>query len=251
MFDPSHELPGEKPESTTYKRYLNTGPQITPRWESTLRFIGEQGAVRFDQLQRIFGRLSPEPEELKLPGVLSAERTRKILRRWMQEELYLYKVFYAKECGWVWLTRKGLKYANLDLRYYEPAPSSLPHLFALNEIRLMIEERRPDDQWRSERILRSEQDIRVQGSKIPHLPDAEIVSTHGSTIGIECELTVKSEKRLEEIVFDLAGNKRYSTVWYFLPEQVYVVVKRAVSKLPEQHRKHFVFYTLAGGKYSA
>jgi hypothetical protein len=250
MFDPSHELPEDKAGNTASKRYLNTGPQITPRWESTLRFIGEQGAVRFDQLQHIFGRLSPEPEELKLPGVLSAERTRKILRRWTQEELFLYKVFYAKECGWVWLTRKGLKYANLDLRYYEPAPSSLPHLLALNEIRLMIAERRPDDRWRSERILRSEQDSSLKG-KIAHLPDAEIVSAHKSVIGIECELTVKSEKRLEEIVFDLAGNKRYSTVWYFLPEQVYPVVKRAVRKLPEEHRKRFVFYTLEGGKYSA
>src|SRR5438552_27434 len=244
MFDLSQELPEEKPGNTPSKRYLNTGPQITPRWESTLRFIGEQGAVRFDQLQRIFGRLSPEPEELKLPGVLSAERTRKILRRWTQEELYLYKVFYAKECGWVWLTRKGLKYANLDLRYYEPAPSSLPHLLALNEIRLMIEERRPDDQWRSERILRSEQDTPTQKGKIAHLPDAEIVSSHKSKIAIECELTVKSEKRLEEIVFDLAANKRYSTIWYFLPEQVHLVVKKAVNKLPEEHRKRFVFYTM-------
>lgn len=178
------------------------------------------------------------------------ERTRKILRPWLDEELLLYRVFYAKQRGGLWLTSKGLKYANLNLRYYEPSPASLPHLYAINDIRLLIALRRPHDTWRSERELRAEQNAHMKGETVSHLPDAELISSNGNMNAIEVEMTVKSEKRLEEIIFDLAGNKRYNTVWYFSPENVYSVVKKTVGKLPVEHRKRFAFYTLQGEPYS-
>jgi hypothetical protein len=249
MFNLPSEPQKERPVSKAHKPYLNAGPQITPRLESFLKVIGQQGVLRFDQAQQILGRLSPEPDKMKHSGVLSAERTRKFLRPWFNEELLNYRVFYVGQKGGLWLTSKGLKYANLNLRYYEPTPASLHHHYAVNDIRLMIEARRPQETWRSERELRAEQNACRKGSTPPHVPDAELISPNGNIRAIEAELTAKSEKRLEEIVFDLAGNTRYSTIWYFLPEHVFPVVKKAVGKLPSEHRKRFVYYSLEGELY--
>lgn len=241
------ELPQEMKISP--KRYMNTGPQITERLENFFCLIGQQGVLRFDQAQCYLGRMTPDPGKMKQPGILSAERTRKILRPWLKEEVILYRTFFNRQKGCIWLTAKGYRYAKLNLRYYEPSPSSLPHMYAVNEVRLLIEARCPKDTWRSEREIRAQQN--VKGSTPPHVPDAELISADGnSVIGIECELTVRSEKRLEEIVIDLAGNKRYSAIWYFSPESVYSAVKKAVNKLPAEHRKRFVFYTLQGEPYS-
>ena len=237
------------PMGNTRLPYINCGPQMTERWEKALRIIHQQGALRLDQLQRVLGRLSPNPVHMKQQGILSEERTRKILRRWRAEDLYVYKVFYVRQRGWLWLTRKGIKYTGLDLRYYEPSPASLPHLAAINEIRLIIEERRPQDTWKSERELRSEQDVRQKGSIIKHLPDAELISANGSVIAIEGELTIKSEKRLQEALYDLAANKRYNTIWYFCPENVYEALQRIIATLPPEHRHRFVLYSLGGKRY--
>jgi hypothetical protein len=147
------------------------------------------------------------------------------------------------------LTSKGLKYANLSLRYYEPTPASLPHIYAVNDIRLLISARRPQDTWKSERELRAEQNSRTKGSRVRHLPDAELVNANGTVNAIEIELTVKSEKRMEEVMFDLAANKRYSTVWYFVPEQVYPTVLKAIRKLPQEHQRRFLAYGLDGKLY--
>jgi hypothetical protein len=234
------------------KRYMNTGPQITERLETFFAILGQQGVLRFDHAQCFLGRMTPEPGKMKQPGILSAERTRKILRPWLKEEVISYRTFFNRQKGCIWLTAKGIKYANLHLRYYEPNPATLSHLYAVNDVRLLLAERHPKDTWRSEREIRAQQNVNVKDSTPLHVPDAELISANGnSVIGIECVLTVRSEKRLEEIVFNLAGNKRYSAIWYFSPEPVYTAVKKAVNKLPAEHRKRFFFYTLQGESYTA
>jgi hypothetical protein len=228
---------------------LNKGAQLTPRLMSLCKINAEQGALRFDQAQSWLGLLSPAAQKMKDSHLLSAERTRKILRPWIDQELLQYKVFFVGQRGWIWLTTKGLKYFDVPLRYYEPTPASLAHLYAVNSIRLLLALRRPGETWRSERLLRAEQHVQPNGQKSPHLPDAEVIGANGVVRAIECELTVKSEKRLEDILFDLAANKRYHSIWYFSPEQVYNALKACLKKLPADHRKRFVFYTSEGELY--
>ncbi len=252
MSETQHHADGEQPVHKSRRVHMNSGPQVTNRLESFWQILGQQGVLSIDQVQRWLARLSPEPNKMKDLSILSAERTRKILRPWIDQGLLLYKIYSYRQKGVLWLTPKGLKYAQLNLRYYEPSPSTLPHLYAVNEVRLLIEARCPNDMWRSEREIRAQQNVNAKGSTPPHVPDAELISANGnSVIGIECELTVRSEKRLEEIVFDLASNKRYSAIWYFSPEPVYRAVKKAVNKLPAEHRKRFVCYTLQGEPYIA
>lgn len=224
---------------------MRTGPQINDRFAVFLRILGQQGILRFDQAQRFLGLLSPQASKMKRPGVLSAERTRKLLRPWIDEGVLRYRAFYARQKGVFWLTSKGYKYAQLNLRYYEPTPSSLPHLVAINEVRLTIAQRRPKEIWCSEREIRAQQQqAQVKGSTAPHVPDAELLSPDGSIQAIEVELTIKSEKRLEDIVSDLATNPRYAAILYFAPDNVCTVVAKAVQTLPPTAQKRFSFYRL-------
>src|SRR5437588_145251 len=87
---------------------------------------------------------------------------------------------HAEQRGCIWLTPKGLKYARLNprLRYYEPSPSTLPHMYAVNEVRLLIEARCPKDTWRSEREIRAMQNANAKDSTPPHVPDAELISAN-------------------------------------------------------------------------
>lgn len=236
-------------EHTTRQR-LNKGAQMTQRTETILQIVGEQGALCFDHLQRWYGLLSPASTRMKESGILSTERTRKLIRPWIDRQLLEYKIFYAGQKGWLWLTAKGLKYVNVDLRVYEPAPASLNHLYAVNAIRYLIAVRRPAEIWRSERVLRAQQHARSQAGKYTHLPDAEVISPNGTIKAIECELTVKQEKRLEEIIFDLAANARYNAIWYFVPPQVKGAVSTAIDKLPPEYQTHFSLYSLKGEPYS-
>jgi hypothetical protein len=231
-----------------HRSHINAGPQITPRLEEFFRIAGQQGALSFDHVQRWFARLSPEPERLKLPGELSVERTRKILRPWLDEELFCYRVIFSRQKAWIWLSQKGLKYTGLNLRYYEPSPASLPHLYAVNEARLLLEDRRPGDTWRSERELRAELNGTTEETR-RHMPDAELVTDKG-IIAIEVEITLKAEKRLHEILVDLAPNNRYYTIWYFCSDQVHKALAKEIEKLPPRARTMFRLYDLQGQEKS-
>jgi hypothetical protein len=118
------ELPQEMMISP--RRYMNTGPQITNRLESFWQILGQQGVLSIDQAQRWLALLSPEPNKMKDPSILSAERTRKILRPWIDQGLLLYKIYSYRQKGVLWLTPKGIKYAQLNLRYYEPPRALCP-----------------------------------------------------------------------------------------------------------------------------
>lgn len=232
-------------ERSSRRPNMRIGPQINDRFAVFLRILGQQGILRFDQAQRFLGLLSPQPDKMKQPGILSAERTRKLLRPWIDEGVLLYRAFYVRQKGVYWLTSKGYKYAQLNLRYYEPTPSSLPHLLAINDVRLTIAQRRPKDIWRSEREIRAQQQQTYQkGATPPHVPDAELLGSDGSIRAIEVELTIKSEKRLQEIVSDLAANQHYTAILYFAPENVCTVVGKALQTLSSDARKRFTLYRL-------
>jgi hypothetical protein len=122
-------------------------------------------------------------------------------------------------------------------------------MYAVNEVRLLIEAHCPNDTWRSERELRAQQNANAKVITPPHVPDAELISPDGSVRAIEVELTIKAEKRLDAVVFDLAADKHYNAIWYYLPENVFSAVTKAVRKLPPEHRKRFAFFTLKGDSY--
>jgi hypothetical protein len=126
MSETQHHADGEYPVHKARRVHMNSGPQVTDRLGSFWQILGQQGVLSIDQVQRWLARLSPEPQKMKDPSALTAERTRKILRPWIDQGLLLYKIYYHRQKGVLWLTPKGIKYAQLNLRYYEPSPSALP-----------------------------------------------------------------------------------------------------------------------------
>src|SRR5207302_5772498 len=107
-------------------------------------------------LQRLLAQESEEPEKLRDAARLSEERTRRILRRWQEAELVHYKLLLVNERGWIWLSRRGLQFLGLDWRYYEPKPTSLQHLYYINQARFYVSARRESDIWQPERHLRAQ-----------------------------------------------------------------------------------------------
>ncbi|HEU5374675.1 MAG TPA: hypothetical protein VFV38_04475 [Ktedonobacteraceae bacterium] len=214
----------------------DTGARYTEEERACIRWIAEQGGVQFEQVQRVLARLSPQPEKLADPTRLSMQRTRKKKDRWRDDGLICYKTFEAKAKGVLWTSRLGLEFAGLgDLRYYEPTLGSLHHLYYVNQARLYIEQQRPEDMWKSERLIRYEQPALSAGKKAPHIPDALLQKPNGEVIGIEVELSLKKRERILAILKELTHT--YHRVWYFVARPAWTTVEAALAQLPEQQRK--------------
>lgn len=187
-------------------------------------------------MQRTLARQSPNPEKLAVSGSLSVQRTRKKIAKWKREGLVEYKTFLANEKGWVWLSKRGLEYSGLgDVRYYEPKLESLRHLYYVNQARLYIEQQRPEDTWKSERIIRYEQPALPAGKKAPHIPDALLIKADGDAIALEVELSSKKRERVLQILRELSTS--YYRTWYFVAQPAWAVVEAALAQLPERQRK--------------
>lgn len=230
-----------------------TSSQLTSRELIGLTWIGMQYAMRFDQFQRLLFRHTPEADRYKLkPGSdrVSIDRTYEIIHK-LHNDLGLIEkdIILHKDKMWIWLSREGLRTAGLPFNYNgKPSSISLPHLYAINQVRLAIEEKRPDDFWKSERQIRKEAPPIIQGETRPHTPDAILTNaTNGKITAIEVERSAKNEKELENDLRELAVS--YRSVWYFATR----ITRRQVEAMLEDRftlemRKPFVFYDL--GEYT-
>ncbi len=218
-------------------RRPDIGPRFTDSDPLSLHWIGEQGGAQFAQVQKVLARLTPSPERLAAPGILSVQRTRKKIARWRQGGLVEFKTFLANEKGWVWLSKRGLEYSGLgDIRYYEPKLEALRHLYYVNQARLYVEQQRPGDSWKSERLIRYEQPAVPTGRKAPHIPDGLLLKSTGEIIAaIEIELSVKKRERILEVLRELSTS--YQRTWYFVAQPVWAALEAALTQLPERQRK--------------
>ena len=122
--------------------------QVTERDITALSFIGQQYCITFDHLQTLLALHSPTI------GItlLSVGATRNALERWLQlgyiepprKVLHGYPI-----C--IWLSRKGLKELQFPYAYYLPNPTSLPHFYAVNAVRLRFHQLDTPTQWRAQR----------------------------------------------------------------------------------------------------
>lgn len=203
--------------------------RLTGRDLWALRWIGEQYAVRMDQLANLLG--SQPGGETSIVGVLSDRRTRRIVERWMRAGLVeAGKILYA-EPGWVWLSRAGLRAVGLQVKYLAPRPMWLSHVFWCGEVRRVLEAEDGQFEWRSDRLLRT------FGSALDphHLPDAEI-QAGDLTLAVEVELTPKHLRRLVDIV--AWHSHDYEQTRYYVAPAAERGVRRAIEELTfEQQRR--------------
>lgn len=199
----------------------------TERDLTVLPWIGEQYAVRFDQLQVLLSRqLLGVTKEA---GQVAASTVHARVARWKEAGLVQTAALLQGEPGWVWLTRKGLRQAGLDYPLWQVSLSShLDHLFACNAARLWVEARKPEAEWRSERTLRSEQAWTHAGIRLGHRPSAELVRER-DTVAVEVAGVVEQAQRVREALPDLLA--RYPGCWYVVGSRARPVLSRLLAEL--------------------
>lgn len=197
--------------------------RLTDRDFASLRWVGEQYAIRMDQLAFLLGRPASAVSDSTARGVVS---------RWVRGRLAEYRKLIAGEPGFVWLTRRGLRHIDLPFKPWEPSAAVLNHIYWVNQVRFSVENRHEGSKWRSERELR-------QGSGMQtfdnggHIVDAEAMLNE-AVVAVEVELTSKSSARRTSIMAELA--KRYATVWYFAPPDVGTLLERVRALIPNGER---------------
>jgi hypothetical protein len=213
------------------------GPRLTSRDLLALRWIGEQYALRFDQLQVLLARHSPGA--IQAEGCVSASTARHTIDRWELAGLAVCKKILADEPGYCWLTPAGLRTADLPFRPFTPAPASLAHIFWCARARLLLTAKHPAWSWKSERWLRTELDQRVKSVK---LPDALLVAEDGTTIALEVELTQKNTLKLEEIL--KARTLVYEQTVYFAPPAVARALTQVRDQLDHMYARKIMIHIL-------
>jgi hypothetical protein len=178
-------------------------PQWTDRDRWLWAYIGYMRAMRFDQIQRLAARYSPEEIE---GGVLSLSRTSEIIGRWVEEKITIFRPIFHAQPGWCYLTRRGLREVGFTFRAEAPSVRSLDHLYWINEVRMHLEEEHRDMRWISERAIQAQQELRQKGRRLRHIQDGILLLKNAhdkwEEIDVEVQISRPSPGEVEEVMSD-------------------------------------------------
>lgn len=207
-----------------------------------LQWLSEQGAMRLDQLARLF--------ELLDSRQVSQDAARKTVNRWLDQGWATSRLLLQGTPSFIWLTRTGARITGSSLPCTEPALATLQHNADVVDIRLDITRLDPHATWRSERQIRSVIPPRNKDKSSPHLPDAEVRLSDGRLIAIERERVAKTIERTRKIQMGLltrrndydqnpnlpstSAQPRYDIVCYYTTPAAYSVVTQARDLLPHE-----------------
>jgi len=207
--------------------------RLNARDLSLLTWVGDQYAVRLDSLQLLLGREARQPT--REAGRLRPSTARRVISRWLQDELVTSRKFFYGEPSWIWLTQRGLRQMAFSFRLWTPKVALLRHVHEVNRVRMHIEQSYASLQhWRGERRLRREH----CGDKDFHVPDGEVVTQAHGVIAVEVELSLKARPRLQQIVKTLAHH--YPRVWVFVTP----VTRTLVAEMTGPYSGQFRLYDL-------
>lgn len=176
-------------------------------WEvELLTLIAEQQAIPFDQLARFL-----HCEEADAAQVA----------------MYLMHCGYA-ECGrllageppWIWLTTAGSRRSKTGLWKYSARVGVMPRMRAVNEIRLFLAARVPDEEWTGYRVLMHEE------GKAGYTPHG-VVKVRKERHAIVVKLSTQIEER--EVNPIEAFRARYDAVIVFAKPAPYRMIKRLIA----------------------
>src|SRR5579862_6846730 len=112
--------------------------QTTERDLAALTWIAEQYCICYDQLQHLLAFFSPATT--RHPDKVAPSTAQNAIDRWLKLG-YIdtpHKII-REHSTYLWLSRKGLKDLTLPYAYYQPKPSTIRHLYAVNAIRLHLQ----------------------------------------------------------------------------------------------------------------
>src|SRR5579859_4108135 len=159
--------PPKKPRKT---RYDKGSVKANDRDIFALTWIAQQYAMRFDHACQL---ISMHPGPGVGPEGLSWSAARQVVNRWRKAGWIGYQQMLAGEPPWLWLTREGLAaYGLTQFKAAPPAISRLRHLYAINEVRLNLQDEDNEGEWMSERMIRAGMYALPQGEEATrHIPD--------------------------------------------------------------------------------
>jgi len=157
-----------------------------------LAWLAEQYGAPADQLELLLG--------------CSLRTVQRTVARLRQAGLVHTLRMLVGDPAWVIPTTAGIRVAGYSFPAWRPRVGLLAHVAAVNGVRLHVQERSRQAEWVSERLLALE---RGTGE---HLPDGLAVFD-GQRVAVEVELTVKSMRRTQAILDDLA--RRFDAIAYF------------------------------------
>jgi hypothetical protein len=199
-------------------RRWDTGPAVTTRDLSVLRFVGEQYAVRVDVAAMLLARFAAAPV-----GQLSRRTVRQRLSRWEQAGWAARRRMLGHT--WVLPTRAGMRLAGLELDPWTPALDRLAHHHAVAVVRLAREPVPGQGGWVCEREL-----WRRRGRASWHLADGALptpVPTGWQGIDqawelVEVELTQKARPRVVAALKTRAPHT--ARITYYVPAALHAAL---------------------------
>jgi hypothetical protein len=220
----------------------------TERDQYVIAWIGEQWAARFDQIQKLLGKFSDPSKPFRNGEYPAATTVRDQLGRWQSAGWIGYERSLYAGNSWIWATRKGLRFVDLDEIYTarRPADTRLNHIFAVNEVRMFLQKKYT---WISERRLRSEMPATKKGLRVGPIADGLIVHPKAGRIGIEVQISPLKSAEMERKLRDLAwyeyldpvtlrDGHKYPVIWFYThSESIKNSIEAARDKLTASDQK--------------
>ena len=186
--------------------------QFTKRDVEILKFINQFGFCEITQIEKQF--------------VLKQARCYQILKRLKKANLVAHEKVFHGRGGALYLTKVGADFTDL------PAIKNIPkdnyvHQITIIETYIKLMKGFPGSQWLTERHIARDKSEYGVGRKIRHLGDGILILPNNREIAIEVELTMKSKRRLDDIMLGYALHKHIKEVWYFCSPIIIERVRKA------------------------
>lgn len=173
--------------------------KMTERDVQILKFINEFGFCEIKQIENKF----------KIKKV----RGYQIMKRLVDAGLVTHEMVFYGAHGVFYLTKEGAECTDL------PPIKNIPkdnyeHQLAVIDIYFKLKEQHPEAEWIGERRIKRDKYMKGLG-KTGHVADGMLIFPDGKEIAIEVELTMKSKRRLTDILKNYSGCFAIREVWYY------------------------------------
>lgn len=104
------------------------------------------------------------------------------------------------------------------------------HQLTVMNVYFQIKNQFPGAVWLSERRIKREKNDYCVGNRVKHLADGIVILPDAKEVAVEVELTMKSQKRLKEIIQGYALHQHINEVWYYCPIETADKIKKAAEQ---------------------
>jgi hypothetical protein len=190
--------------------------KLTQRDIEILRFIAEFGFCEIRHIEIKFG--------------IKKSRCYQIMQRLTKADLVVHeKIFYAQS-GVFYLSKLGASTCS-DLPYLKNIPKdNYQHQLTIIDVYFKLMQLYPEASWISERRIYQEKSTyctNYSKKDVTHLADGVLMFPDDRHVAIEVELSMKTKKRIEDIIFSYALHNQLKEVWYFCSPAIINRVRRA------------------------